>query len=180
MSARYPRPERERRFLVGTLPDLGNAVESLLLEDRYVVGTRLRLRRVTPVAGGPSRYELGQKVRPDQLDSRLVMHTSLELTAAEADLLSALPGADVRKVRHVLVEDGRRLALDVYQGRHDGLALLEVELAGEEDAAAFTPPRFAGPEVTGDARYTGSGLAFATPAGLAALFDSVGETASAN
>ena len=171
MSARYPRPERERRFAVAAPPDLAGAVESHLVEDRYVVGTRLRLRRMTPVGGGPARHKLGHKVRPDQLDSGLVLHTTVPLTAAEYDLLAVLPGVDLRKVRHVLVESGRRLAVDVFEGRLQGLVLLEVELDEGTDGGAFVPPAFAGAEVTGDVRYTGAGLAFATAAQVSALLN---------
>jgi CYTH domain-containing protein len=164
LDAKYARPERERRWLAAPPPDLREAIEARLVEDRYLAGTRLRLRRVTPLAGGAPQCKLGQKVRPDPADPRLVMHTTMYLTAEEHERLSQLPGAELRKVRHVLARDGRRFGVDVFQGRHAGLALVEIELGEDDDVA---PPAFAGAEVTGDERFTGGWLAFASADELA-------------
>lgn len=166
MEAKYARPEREQRWLVLALPDMSQLIEARFIEDRYLLGTRLRLRRVTPLAGGAPEFKLGQKVRPDPNDSRLVMHTTMYLTADEHERLNQLPGADLRKVRYVLVHDGWRFGLDVFQGRHTGLALVEIELHGQDDVA---PPAFVGMEVTGDERFTGGWLAFASADALAAI-----------
>jgi CYTH domain-containing protein len=111
---------------------------------------------VTPAGGGESRLKLGQKV---PAAAGVVMHTTIYLSPHEHELLCRLPGADVRKVRHELVHEGRRFAVDVFEGRHAGLVLVEIEVAAEDDEV--TPPPFAGPEVTGDARYSGGRLAFA-------------------
>jgi hypothetical protein len=151
---------------VAAPPPLGEAVSATLIEDRYLRDTRLRLRRMTAVAGGPTRCKLGQKVRPDPADPGLVLHTTMYLSAEEHARLSRLPGAELRKTRHVLVAGGRRFAVDVFEGRHAGLALVEVEVAGDGDVAA---PAFAGREVTGDERWTGGWLAFAPDEALAAL-----------
>jgi hypothetical protein len=162
----YARPEREQRWLLRALPDLGHAVDARRIDDHYVFGTRLRVRRVAPLPDGRPQYKLGQKVRPNPTDSRLVMHTSMYLIAGEHERLCRLPGADLHKDRHVLLNDGQRLAIDVFRGRHAGLVLIEVELPGPELIAA---PAFAGVEVTGDERFTGGWLAFASDEALAAV-----------
>lgn len=159
MESKYARPERERRWLITTLPEMSRPVEPRLIEDRYLVGTRLRLRRVTPLDGGPPEFKLGQKVRPDLADPRLVMHTTMYLTAGEHERLNQLPGADLRKVRHTLVRDGWRLSIDAFEGRHGGLVLAELELPGADDRV---PLPLGGVEVTGDERFTGGWLAFAS------------------
>jgi hypothetical protein len=151
---------------VPVVPPLDAAETSTRIVDRYLVGTRLRLRRTTPVGGGQVSYKLGQKVRPDPADLGLVLHTTMYLTAEEHAALSALPGAELRKVRNVLVMGGRRFGVDVFEGRHAGLVLAEVELAGAGEVA---PPWFAGAEVTGDERCTGGWLASASDAALAEL-----------
>src|SRR5207302_680769 len=138
-----------------------------VIEDRYLLGTRLRLRRITPAGGGPTRWKLGQKVRPDAADPGLVLHTTLYLDPGEHELLARLPGADLRKVRHVLLIGGRRFGVDVFEGRHAGLVLAEVELAGAGETVPVPP--FAGAEVTADERYRGGWLASAPPDSLAAL-----------
>ncbi|TMC03452.1 MAG: hypothetical protein E6J41_27335 [Chloroflexi bacterium] len=131
-------------------PPLDGAASSTLIEDRYLRGTRLRLRRMTPAGGGPVQWKLGQKVRPDAADPGLVLHTTLYLDPGEHELLARLPGADLRKVRHVLLIGGRRF-----------------ELAGPDDAVA--PPPFGGAEVTDDERYSGGWLAFAPDEALAGV-----------
>ena len=168
-SEKYARPEAERRWLVATLPDLSSAVDARLLEDRYLAGTRLRLRRATPLDGGPSLHKLGQKVRPDPADPGLVLHTTMYLTTAEYERLRVLPGAEIRKVRHVLISGGRRFALDVFDGRHQGLALMEAESNDRDSARLLTPPPCTDAEVTGDERFSGGFLAFAPAEALSAL-----------
>jgi len=148
-------------------PVLDEAVSATLVEDRYLRDTRLRLRRMTPLDGGTARCKLGQKVRTDPADPALVHHTTMYLSAEEHALLSRLPGAEVRKTRHVLAAGGRRFGVDVFEGRHAGLVMVEVELAGDDGDVA--PPAFAGREVTGDERYSGGWLALATDEQLAAL-----------
>jgi hypothetical protein len=137
-----------------------------LIEDRYLTGTRLRLRRVSPLDGGPIEHKLGQKVRPDPGQPGLVLHTTMYLDPGEHARLGALPGADLRKVRHAVEFAGRRFSMDVFQGRHAGLVLLEIEVPHGEEVV---PPPFAGPEVTGDERYAGGWLAAASPEALRSL-----------
>ena len=60
----YARAERERRFLVRCDPPVLH--DSRTVEDRYLDGTRLRLRHVS--AGGRSVWKLTQKVRVDETD----------------------------------------------------------------------------------------------------------------
>lgn len=158
VESKYARPESERRWLITAGLDMGRLVEPRLIEDRYLAGTRLRLRRVTPLHGGPSEFKLGQKVRPDMADPRLVMHTTMYLTAAEHERLNELPGADLRKVRHTLVRDEWHFSVDAFEGRHAGLVLAELEVPGADHRV---PAPLGGMEVTGDERFTGGWLASA-------------------
>ena len=58
VSLKYARVERERRWLLGSTPGLsGSPME---ITDRYVLGTRLRLREV--VVGESVVRKLGHKV----------------------------------------------------------------------------------------------------------------------
>ena len=57
------------------------------------------------------------------------------------------------------VQPGLVLELDVYDGDLNGLATLEVEFADEAAAGAFTPPEWAGRDVTGEAAYANQALA---------------------
>lgn len=59
---KYARLERERRWLVDrtACPDL-SAHAHVLIEDRYIDGTRLRLRRTTDSASGEQLFKLTKK-----------------------------------------------------------------------------------------------------------------------
>jgi CYTH domain-containing protein len=54
------------------------------------------------------------------------------------------------------------LGVDVFGPPLDGLVLAEAEFTGDEEAAAFTPPREAVAEVTDDPRFTDGRLVRAT------------------
>ena len=80
--------------------------------DRYLVGTRLRLRSVT-APGEATVHKLGHKVRPDPTDPGLVMHTSLYLSDDEYAVLAVLPGDELRKTRRrVVAECGTPMSVD--------------------------------------------------------------------
>ena len=138
---KYARLERERRFLLDQLPDVGGA-RVLDITDRYLDGTTLRLRRV--VEDGHAVYKLGQKV-PTDLGISVVEHTTMYLQEAEHALLCGLPGAELRKRRHLL----DAWAVDVHV---DGLLLAETE----QDA---DPPFSFVREVTDEPAFTGAELA---------------------
>ena len=127
------------------------------IEDRYLDGTSLRLRRVEDSAAVV--FKLGQKIRADPSDPSLVHATNLYLTAEEHQRLSVLPAAVLVKTRWLV----GRFAVDEFGGPLRGLLLAEIELA-ETDLAGLedlpiTLPRWLGREVTHDDRYSGATLA---------------------
>ncbi|TML39043.1 MAG: hypothetical protein E6G27_12245 [Actinobacteria bacterium] len=166
----YARPERERRFLLRALPD--GSVDPVDIEDRYIVGTRLRLRRMSDGTAAAT-YKLAQKV-PDRADPSLVMITNTYLSEAEYDtLLAALPALTVLKTRYRL-PGPVALSVDDFRGPLAGLVLAELEGAGSqgwrpgaglpEAPLPETPRPGADPphtvaEVTDDPRFTGGELA---------------------
>lgn len=167
---RYARPEVERRFLLATVP-AGLPVGRLLV-DRYLPGTRLRLREVRE-AGGEVTRKLGQRVREGTGPGR-VWHTSVLLDEAEWALLSGLGGHPLVKARHTvwLDDDDLTVAVDVLAGRHTGTVLAEVDLHGRdraEEADLTSALAAAGldvvREVTREEDYTGGGLAAGATAG---------------
>jgi CYTH domain-containing protein len=69
-------------------------------------------------------------------------------------------GRRLVKIRHTREDaPGVVFELDVYEGALAGLVTLEVEFASEEDANAWTPPPWAGLDVTGDKAYANQTLA---------------------
>ncbi len=156
--SRFARAERERRFLLeprALVPQLGTDGSSghREIHDRYLDGTRLRLRKVVHPSGDVA-LKLTQKI-PGEPWGQL---TTTYLSQAEYDVLSVLPAATLTKVRH-----GAGMTYDVFRGRLDGPVMAEVEFDDDDSAAAYaTPGGYV--EVTRDPRFTGGRLAYADAA----------------
>lgn len=69
-------------------------------------------------------------------------------------------GQRVEKVRHDISLGELTAELDIYGGRHAGLAVVEVEFPDEEAARDFAPPDWFGKEVTRNGAYRNQSLAF--------------------
>jgi hypothetical protein len=153
MAPRYALLERERRWLA--MPHalaLCDEKTCRLLDDRYLIGTRLRLRAVHG-PGGEVIYKLGCKY--ESADPTAVPVVSIYLSQAEYHALHALPAHASRKRRYRLA-DG---SLDVYEPPHAGLAIFEREFGSPDELQGYRAPTFAGAEITGEASFTGFALA---------------------
>jgi CYTH domain-containing protein len=117
---------------------------------RYLDRTRLRLRAMSADSG--TVFKLAKKYGDREGPAESI--TNLYVTATEHALLERLPGASIAKHRFLL-EAG---SVDEY-GAPPGLAVYSIEFDSLEAAAAFTPPAFAGREVTFDDSYSGFALA---------------------
>lgn len=144
----YARIERERRFLLAAAPDPASVTVTREVVDRYVDGTRLRLRAMTNVATGHTDYKLTQKVPEGSL------LTTIYLSAAEYAVIAGLPAATLRKTRHSVPP----LGVDVFAGELTGLVLAEAEFADDEAMRVFEAPAWVVAEVTDDPRFTGGRL----------------------
>jgi CYTH domain-containing protein len=158
----FPKPhytavERERRWLCREVPR-GRVLRTEAITDLYVTGTRLRLREARPIDGKPAMLRLSRKA---DVDAHTRLITSIYLPEEEfAVLAAALPGVRIRKLRHRLqAPPGVMIAVDEFQGEHEGLVLAEAEFKTAELLAAFPTPDFAVREVTDDPRFTGACLA---------------------
>lgn len=160
---RYAHVEREQRWVLADLPADVHTPSAIV--DRYVTGTRLRLRRVE--TDGQVVHKLAQKVRPQPADPETVRLTNLYLSPEEHAVLAVLAAAELRKTRWRTAWADRALAIDQFEGHLAGLVLAEVELGVDEDRLPVPP--FALADVTDDDRFSGGSLAAATPAQVAAL-----------
>jgi hypothetical protein len=124
-----------------------------LIEDRYLPGTGLRLRKVT-APDGSIVYKFGKKYRGAGLSSRPM--TNIYLDAAEHAVLAAMPAALLVKRRY---DVGGRFAIDVFEGALSGLVLAEVSADDDAALAAITAPSWCVAEVTDDPAYAGGTLA---------------------
>jgi len=161
---KYTHIERERRFLVDPArrPDLLGC-PSVLIEDRYIDGTRMRLRRMT--ASDTGRVVLKLTKKYETTDPRVQPIVTTYLTAAEYTLFAALPAHRLVKRRHV----AGNYSIDLFQGPLAGLELAESEQPDEAMLIALAPPEWAVREVSDDSRYTGGHLATLTDVEAAAL-----------
>ena len=153
----YTQVERERRWLSGA-PPREWIVQSELITDLYVSGTRLRLREARMLDGSAAKLRLSRKA---DVDARTRLITSIYLPEQEFAVLAAtLPGMSIRKRRHRLRSPpGTLMSLDEFLDGLAGLVLLEAEFTGDDLMADFAAPDFADREVTDDPRYSGGALA---------------------
>jgi CYTH domain-containing protein len=153
---KYALVERERRFLLAAPPGAPLADERHIA-DRYLTGTRLRLRRVTRAGPAEPEYKLTQKVPAARPGPVRGLITNFYLSRAEYDLLATLPAARLAKTRLSFPP----YVVDLLGPPLHGLVLAEVEMGSNADLAACPPPPRSVAEVTRDDRFTGGRLAVA-------------------
>jgi hypothetical protein len=175
---KYALVERERRFLLAAPPSGVRLTDERQITDRYLTGTRLRLRRVTRAGSGlgdesasgavrsdPDVHSSGRRPEPELKLTQKVpatrpgpvsgLITNFYLSPAEYDLLATLPAAELAKTRLSFPP----YVVDVFGPPRHGLVLAEVELPTDAGLAACPPPPGSVAEVTSDERFTGGRLA---------------------
>ena len=157
---KYACLEIERRYLLGSPPiGLSETAESWYIVDHYFLDTRLRLRRMSSVSGSEIIYKLGQKYRSATQDASKTTITNMYLTEEEYSFLEKLEGKVTEKKRFRHEVEGRIYSIDVFEGRHRGLVLAEIEFEMESELANISLPDFAIKDVTDDPFFTGGFLA---------------------
>jgi CYTH domain-containing protein len=151
VSLKYAVVERERRYLLATLPEGVTSSSEIL--DRYVTGTRLRLREVRENDGTVIR-KLGHKVRLTEGPAEVAC-TNFYLNDAEWTALLALPARLLRKKRHLIHRDGLVVAIDEHE---DGTLVAEID--DRESPSDFVPEWLdVVRDVSNDEDWTGARLA---------------------
>jgi CYTH domain-containing protein len=156
-AGKYARVERERRFLLASAPLPAAVTASRRITDRYLPGTRLRLRRAEDRSSGACEFKLTQKVpatRPGHIQGLI---TNTYLSPTEYELLAGLPAVTLSKTRMSVPP----LGIDVFDPPLHGLILAEAEFTTDEAARTFLPPSESVAEVTNDTRFTGGTLVHA-------------------
>lgn len=156
---KYARIEEERRFLLSQLPpDLDAQASFIHITDRYFTGTRMRLRRMASASGETVALKLTQKYwLPDQ-EARYTTITNIYLDEAEYELFASLPASELSKRRYSYPYKGHQYAIDLFEGRLEGLILAEIEATAGMSISAMAFPGFALMEVTGEAFFNGGEL----------------------
>jgi CYTH domain-containing protein/thymidylate kinase len=159
-----PEPQEiERKFLVkgfnrSRLPDDAVMVEitqHYLDSDDVVRERRVRARTVD----GVSTYYHTVKAPTDDPRVRIEKEERISLAEYEGFMEKASVNAvPVQKLRFCFSYLNQRFELDVYQGRHQGLVILEIELQ-DKDTEVRLPEWLSCTEVTGDEMYKNFSLA---------------------
>ena len=157
---KYANSEFERRWLVDVdgRPPL-DGVPFVSIVDRYIEGTRLRLRRMI-APDGLVALQLTKKYEADDASARLMVVSYL--TEEEYEAFSDLPGAELTKRRYKMPHAGLIWDIDVFDGPLVGLELVEIEASDREELRAIEPPPWVVREVTHDLQFQCGSLAHAT------------------
>lgn len=148
---KYSLIERERRWLVARVPILPASFHHI--EDRYIIGTRLRLRRITDSESGAAQHKLTRKYESDDAAARPIVTAYLD--AGEHAVFAALPAHGISKRRYRLAP----FSVDLFDGPLAGLILAESEQADAEALASLPLPDWLGADVTANPCYQGGHLA---------------------
>lgn len=145
--------EIERRFLVHDLRVLDgrkgeHIVQGYLAKEAGSMSTRVRIR-----AG---RAYLTLK-STKQGFSRDEFEYAIPLADAQAMIDHHCAGRIVRKTRYLIDHASHVFEVDVFEGRHTGLIVAEVELPHEHTTVSI--PVWVGEEITLDTRYSNFTLA---------------------
>ncbi len=151
VSLKYAVVERERRYLLAAVPEgVRTQVE---IVDRYLLGTRLRLREVRGSDGTVIR-KLGHKVRLTEGPAEVAC-TNLYLNTEEWDVLVSLPAKVLRKRRHFMSRDGFDFVIDEHE---DGSLVAEID-DGERPSEGVPDWLDIVRDVSDDEAWTGARLA---------------------
>ena len=144
--------EIERKFLVRDSSWQDQAYRSTPMRQGYLVSDEIRSVRVR-IAGDKAQIN----IKSGTLGvSRSEFEYAIPLDDAR-EILAALCGAKVEKVRHLVRYGGLVWEIDVFEGDNAGLVVAEVELDAADQAIDMPP--WAGQDVSEDLRYYNSELA---------------------
>ncbi len=168
---RYAHVEREQRWTASGVPPDAQRWSEIV--DRYIRGTRLRLRHTE--SDDQIVFKLGQKVRLVANDPETVKLTNVYLSMRSSSCWHRCRRRSSARRRWQVAWEGKTVAVDQFHGRFDGLVLAEAELA-PGDRRLSRPP-FAVRDVTNDDRFSGGALALAPEESIAGLLLDAGRRA---
>jgi CYTH domain-containing protein len=144
--------ERERRFLVASLPDPLPTPHRIVQAYLTTGPASVRVRKI-----GDDRHVLTIKTGSGR--RRVEIERDLDAEEFQA-LWDASTELRIEKRRHRIdLGDELTAELDLYDGDLAGRRLVEVEFPDDAAADGFVAPAWFGREVTDDNRYTNSSLA---------------------
>lgn len=146
--------EIERKFLIKKLPAALAKFPHAEIAQGYLAvgpgGVQVRLRKKGAVRS--LTFKRGTRPAREEREIRL----SVEQFEA---LWPATEGRRLTKMRYEVPWKEHSIEIDIYNGRHDGLVVAEVEFHDKKSCQAFTPPDWFGEEVSGKSKYSNVALA---------------------
>ena len=156
---KYACLEVESRYLLQKIPDdLPDSLKGWLMTDRYFPNSRLRLRHMQSLSGDEHIYKLTQKYRSETQNAYETTITNVYLTEAEYNHFEALEAKILKKKRYPYSLPNFSLSIDVFEGRHQGLILAEMEVEQKAGVDELALPSFVLKDVTEDPFFTGGNL----------------------
>ncbi len=142
--------EIERKFLVKELPNLEDVKYSKIKQGYFSITPEKRVRQKD------EKYYVTEKGEGDMVREE----KEWEIDKKEAETLFAMSKTYiVEKTRYYLPYGENTIELDVYEGRHTGLVVAEVEFETVEKANEFVAPEWFGEDITKDKSYKNMVLA---------------------
>ena len=148
---KYACLEVECRYLLNKIPDdLLDSPKGWLIIDRYFPDTRLRLRHMQSVSGNENIYKLTQKYRSETQNAYETTITNIYLSEAEYSHFESLKAKILKKTRYPYTAQSYSFSIDVFEGRHQGLILAEMEFEKKAEVVEFVLPSVIFKDVTDD------------------------------
>lgn len=159
--------EIERKFLVPKFnPKDFSIIQQVEIHQQYLMDSdpELRIRSVDVLLDTEEEFNKGSHYyftfKSDGKLSRReqeFMITEKEFRNLKAKLPN--PNQGIHKMRYVLRDDGKLIAVDVFEGNLKGLVTAEVEFCSQEDAKDYIQPDWFGEEITYQIQYYNKNLA---------------------
>ncbi len=111
------------------------------------------------IRGDEVVYKLTQKYRSETQNAYETTITNLYLTEVEYNFLRPLEANVIRKRRYPYSAQNQDFSVDVFEGRHQGLILAEMEVEKTSEVENPVLPLFAIQDVTDDPFFSGGNLA---------------------
>jgi CYTH domain-containing protein len=157
--SKYARLERERRYLLGDLPEgLTRASPHVQITDNYITGTRLRLRKIRDPQTNKWTVKLTRKFAPKPAYRSRTIITNIYLSALETEALAISDANEIRKNRYWFDFESQKFSVDMFLGDLFGLVLAEVGFETDAELDHYPRPPFALADVTNDELFTGGRL----------------------
>ena len=142
--------EIERKFIVNELPSLENIPFKRIRQGYVTLSPELRIRQAD------DKYYLTKK------GEGYLVREEEEYEVSQKDgeeYFSKCENRLVYKTRYYIPYEKYTIELDIYEKKHKGLIVCEVEFSSVEEAKSFIPPLWFGEEITENREYRNKYLA---------------------